>query len=346
MIETVIARILLGESLSIQRVRSLIARIAASDLPVLVQGETGTGKELVAQALHVASGRSGAFVALNVCAIAESIFEDALFGHVRGAFTGAVADSIGYLAEANRGTVFLDEISALPMAAQAKLLRALETKQFRPVGARRDQQSDFRIVAATNLPLDDLIDSGEFRRDLARRLRAVTIAVPPLGERLSDVPILVQHFVASVASEPGDGATVDADAMRLLQDQPWPDNVRELRQVVECALALGSNKSRLERRAVASALELVCAPQGKVRTSEDVERTSLVQTLEQCGWRIADAAAHLGVHRSTLFRRMRRLDITVPHASKAVDQSPGQLVSGDFAAPVASVDDSALRTHG
>jgi two-component system, NtrC family, response regulator AtoC len=332
MIETVIARILLGESLSIQRVRSLIARIATSDLPVLVQGETGTGKELVAQALHIASGRPGAFVALNACAIAETVFEDALFGHVRGAFTGAVADNIGYLAEADRGTVFLDEISALPAPAQAKLLRALETKQFRPLGARCDRASDFRIVAATNVPLDDLIATGDFRRDLARRLRAVTIAMPPLADRLSDVPILVQHFVASVVMRAGAAASIDADAMQLLQSHSWPDNVRELRQVVECALALGPDRSRLDRRAVGAALELVCCnpPRGRARDNE--ERSRLIQTLEMCGWRIGDAAAQLGVHRTTLFRRMRRLEITVPHARRSIHAPLGLSVAEPYRA--------------
>src|SRR5919106_5556708 len=147
-LETAISKLLIGESLAMRTLRGDILAIAESHLPVLIQGETGTGKELVAEALHLASARSGRFVPFNVCAISESMFEDALFGHVRGAFTGAVSDSIGYLMEADRGTVFLDEIGSLPLSAQTKLLRAVETQQFRPVGARSDRRSDFRVVTA------------------------------------------------------------------------------------------------------------------------------------------------------------------------------------------------------
>src|SRR3954470_19051267 len=185
---------IVGDSSAIQQLRALIATVAPTRLPVLVEGPTGSGKELVAAALHQASGRRGRLVAFNVCAIGDALFEDALFGHVRGAFTGAANDSAGFLREADAGTVFLDEISGLPWALQAKLLRAVETGEFRPVGAARDARSDFRVVAATNEHLDDLVECGRFRADLKHRIGGVVISVPTLAERVDDIPDLTRYF--------------------------------------------------------------------------------------------------------------------------------------------------------
>src|SRR5688572_10225021 len=161
--ERALSDFLVGDSPPMRRLRAQITRIACTDLPVLIQGESGTGKELVAQALHLTSSRAGPFVAFNICAIPEALFESALFGHVRGAFKGATADSVGYLAEADRGTLFLDEIGSLASVAQAKLLRAIETRSFRPVGARHDRSSSFRVTAATNVSIDLLMSGGGFR---------------------------------------------------------------------------------------------------------------------------------------------------------------------------------------
>src|SRR6185436_15443756 len=189
---------LLGESPVMCRVRALIAMVAPTRLPVLVHGATGTGKEIVAAAIHAESGRRGAFVAFNVCAIGDSMFEDALFGHVRGAYTGAVQDAQGFLREANSGTAFFDEISGLALPLQAKLLRAIELGVFRPIGARHDATSDFRVVAATNEHIHDLVANGRFRADLAHRLGGVVIDLPPLAERVEDIGLLARHFVRGV----------------------------------------------------------------------------------------------------------------------------------------------------
>ena len=207
-------------------------KIAPLSLPVLLQGPTGSGKELVARALHAGSGRSGRFVAFNVCAIAETMFEDALFGHVRGAFSGAVMDAPGYLREADRGSLFLDEIGALSLAAQPKLLRAIELKEFRPVGARDDRRSDFRVIAATNERISRLVELDRFRVDLAHRLSAVIIDVPSLSQRVDDIPLLVEHFACSVRPALA-VSPFSVAAVQRLQSQEWSGNVRELRAVVE-----------------------------------------------------------------------------------------------------------------
>src|SRR5688572_4167741 len=232
----VVGSLLLGDSRAIQRLRSLIARLATSNAPVLIQGPTGSGKELVAEALHLCSGRPGPFVPFNVCAISDGTFESQLFGHVRGAFTGAVQDTRGYLAEADRGTVFFDEICSLTLNAQAKLLRAIETRSFRPVGGRHDRTSDFRLVAGSNEDLAALVGEGRFRLDLYHRLRALLVRVPPLVDHLEDVPLLARHF-ARCAADGGTTQLTDA-AIACLMEHRWPGNVRELRNVVEFAIAL------------------------------------------------------------------------------------------------------------
>jgi sigma-54 dependent transcriptional regulator, flagellar regulatory protein len=311
-----IARLIIGESAAIRRVRALIARVAPTGIPVLIQGPTGSGKELVAQALHLASGRSGPFVAFNVCAIADSMFEDAVFGHVRGAFTGATSDARGYLAEAHRGTVFLDEISGLPLQAQVKLLRAIETRMFRPVGAREDQRSDFRLVAAANETLDRLVDEGRFRSDLGFRLSGVIIEVPPLRERVEDIPVLVRHFTERMAprSHP---VLFTVDAMDALRSHDWPGNVRELRHVIESAATLCGGDV-LGREDVASVIRRRRAQPEVIEDS--FSRRRLIEVLEQCGWDANEAARRLGVHRVTVYRRMRRLGISRPDGLRAADR--------------------------
>lgn len=232
---------LVGSSAPMQQLRALILRASQSRLPVLIQGATGVGKELVATALHLSSSRTGLFIAFNVCAIAESIFEDTLFGHVRGAFTGALRDSAGYMAEANGGTLFLDEINGLPLASQAKLLRAVETGVFRPVGAQRDRSSDFRLIAATNGDLGAAATAGVFRQDLLYRLSGLAIHVPSLAERLEDIPELVQHFLGTQSEYPG--LSLPTEAIRCLQRHSWPGNVRELKHVVDrLAVICGSGR--------------------------------------------------------------------------------------------------------
>jgi DNA-binding NtrC family response regulator len=293
---------IIGESEAMRRLRGLVQRVAPLSLPVLIEGPTGSGKELVARALHTLSGRRGRFVAVNVCAIPDTMFEATLFGHVRGAFTGAVRDSDGYLTEADRGTLFLDEIGALSPAAQGKLLRAVETHDFRPVGARRDRSSDFRVVAATNEPLHALVASGRFRADLAHRLNAVAVAVPALVERIDDLPALAAHFAA--LASPGATIAIPYEALVRLQEHDWPGNVRELKHVVDRAVAFAAGGA-----VDAFELELGTSSAAGERLAE---RDELLALLAVCGWDTEAAARRLGVHRATIYRRMERLEIVRP----------------------------------
>ena len=301
--------LMIGESAPMRRLRALVATVAPTRLPVLIEGETGTGKELVATMLHRLSGRSAPFVAFNVCALGDSMFEDALFGHARGSYTGAVSDAPGFLREAHGGTLFLDEISGLPLALQAKLLRAIETGVFRPIGASRDSESDFRTVAATNERLDDLVADGRFRADLGHRLRGVVLRVPSLRERADDIPMLVDHFVRH--ERPNEVVVVMREALEMLQQRSWPGNIRELKQVVGAAAVFG--RDVVDTDALALALAHRAQPRESTAGGEILAaRHDLVSVLEQVDWDTRLAAQKLGVHRATIYRKMKRLGITVP----------------------------------
>jgi two-component system, NtrC family, response regulator HydG len=309
--------LLVGDSMEMRRLRTSIIRAARSDLPVLIIGPTGVGKELVAEAVHRISGRPGDLVAINVCAIGESMFESALFGHVRGAFTGAVTDVTGLLAEADKGTLFLDEIGSLPAREQAKLLRVLETRTYRPVGASRDRQSQFRLVAATNEDLDDAVSAARFRDDLRHRLGRLLLRVPTLIARREDIPLLVGHFVQLY--EDVAPVSIDREAMAALMTYDWPGNVRELRSVVS-ALVTFSEEGRVRRTDVLAILGDVSSrsmlpPETSVPDSARA-RTALQTILEECGYDTTVAAVRLGVHRGTVYRRMRALRLSVPTGAR------------------------------
>lgn len=300
---------LIGESMPMQRLRALVEAVAPTRVPVLIEGATGSGKELVAAMLHQRSARTGSFVAFNVCALGDTMFEDSLFGHVRGAYTGAAGESLGFLREANGGTVFLDEISGLALAAQAKLLRAIETGVFRPIGSSRDAQSDFRTIAATNERLEDAVNAGRFRADLAHRLSGMILRVPSLAERAEDIPALVEHFVAR--SRAGKPTTVARAVIQQLQERTWPGNVRELKQVVEASLIFA--RDVLDVDALAVVLEQRGrAPAAGHDQGRVAARQQMVRLLMSSGWDTEVAAEKLGVHRTTVYRRMRRLGIPVP----------------------------------
>lgn len=305
---------IIGESPAIQSLRTIIARIAPLDIPVLIQGPTGAGKELVAHAIHAMSGRVGRFVAVNVCAIPEAMFEATLFGHVRGAFTGATADSRGYFEEADGGSIFLDEIGSLALPLQAKLLRVIETGDYRPIGARADRHSSFRMIAATNEPLDVLVASGRCRRDLAHRLSGFIIDVPPLNRRAEDIPLLAEYFLRALTD--GRKLKFTASALRTLQEYDWPGNVRELRRVIERMVAVADG-SLLRRHDVLMALRLG-GREDNAWGADSLDRRRLIKILDQCGWDTARAAARLGVHRATVYRRMQRLGISSGAANRAV----------------------------
>jgi DNA-binding NtrC family response regulator len=296
-----IASLLLGESPAIRRIRDLIARIGPTNLPVLIQGPTGCGKELVALAVHLASGRRGEFVPFNVCAIADSMFEDALFGHLRGAFTGATHDVRGLLAQADRGTCFFDEISGLSTGLQAKLLRAIETRRFRPVGSRSDTGSDFRVVAASNEDVASLVQQGLFRDDLLHRFGKVVIRVPPLVARTEDIPLLTSRFLRECSELP---RQISAAAVQRLQAYHWPGNVRELRSVVETAAHL-SERETLGVEDVLPLLQQSGEREMRRPRSDFVLRRTLA-AVEEAEGNVYAAASILGVNPTTVYRRLRR----------------------------------------
>jgi DNA-binding NtrC family response regulator len=293
----VIEGLLLGDSLEIRRLRALIERVAPTNLPVLIEGPTGSGKELVARATHLASGRKGSFVPFNVCAIPDTMFEDALFGHVRGGFTGAVQDTQGYLTQADHGTAFFDEVGGLPLSAQVKLLRAIETREYRPVGARRDVRSDFRVVAATNESLESLQDGGAFREDLRHRFGKLVLRVPSLTERRQDVPRLAQHFLNECCEM---AMQIAPRALATLVEYSWPGNVRELRTVIETAAIL-CDHSTIN---AADLLPLLQGPRQQVRLDFVLQRT--LDVLAQVNGDVSAAAGILGVNKTTIYRRLRR----------------------------------------
>ena len=305
-----LARILIGESLLMRRVRSDILRLAPARLPVFVHGPTGSGKELVARALHQASGRPGAFVGINACALGDTLFEDALFGHRRGGFTGADSDTSGFLVEADRGTILLDEITGVPYGLQAKLLRAIELKEFRPIGAKRDHRSDFRVVSASNEDLTALVHEGRFRRDLAERLCGVTIRLPGLRERSEDIPLISAAILRELTE---DDVVLSDRALLALREHRWPGNVRELRHVIERAFVFADG-SQIEARDVVHAIE-----RGQISHScalSTSETRCLLEALELAEHRVDVAAAILGVNRATVYRRMRRLGV-LPNAARS-----------------------------
>jgi transcriptional regulator with PAS, ATPase and Fis domain len=300
-------RAIVGNSAPMQRLRALIEAAAPTKLSVLIEGPTGAGKELVAAALHELSGREGNLVAFNVTAIGDSMFEDALFGHVRGAFTGAVSDSAGFLREANRGTAFFDEISGLPAMLQVKLLRAIETGRFRPVGARCDASSDFRIVAATNECPEALLESRTFRLDLMHRVAAVRIAVPGLQQRLEDVPSLVMSFLRGTGRPSLD---VTPAAMRAFQERPWPGNVRELKHVVHWAATLATDA--IDEHVLRRISEFDERPSLVSVDAGGQERLRIRDALERHSWDTERAASELGVNRATLYRWIRKFQLSGP----------------------------------
>jgi two-component system nitrogen regulation response regulator NtrX len=306
------APLLVGDSVAMQRLRALIAAVAPTRLPILIEGATGSGKELVAALLHEQSRRDGAYVAFNVCALGETMFEDALFGHAKGAYTGAMSETLGFLREANGGTVFLDEISGLPLPLQAKLLRAIETGVVRPIGSSRDAHTDCRTIAATNERLDDLVARGQFRADLAHRLRGMVLRVPSLAERVEDIPALAEYFVER--ARPQQRPAISDAALRRLQERAWPGNVRELKQVVESALVF--SRDALDVDALDTVLAQRVGETGRW-SAEMLERQRLLSLLVGSDWDTERAAADLGVHRTTIYRRMRRLGISLRTMSGA-----------------------------
>jgi two-component system nitrogen regulation response regulator NtrX len=311
---------LVGESFAMVKLREQVAMAAPTNGRVLIFGENGTGKELVARNIHAMSRRRSApFVEVNCAAIPEELIESELFGHVRGAFTGAVADRRGKFELAHGGTIFLDEIGDMSLKTQAKVLRALQEQVMEPVGGSTRIRVDARVVAATNKDLPAEIRSGRFREDLYFRLNVVPIFVPPLRERIEDVPLLADHFMAMLAREYGRRPkTLDADAIDALQRYPWPGNVRELRNLVERLMIMvpgdrvtSRDVSFLDQGHVgAPPIDMKPAAIGPLHHARDeFERQYILRALAAQNGNISRTAEMLGVERSNLYRKMRAFGI-------------------------------------
>jgi DNA-binding NtrC family response regulator len=299
----------------VRRLLDEVALAGPSGARVLVQGEHGTGKELVARALHESSPRKDhPFVAVNCAAIPEELLESELFGHERGAFTGATQARRGRFEEAHAGTLFLDEVGDLSARAQTKLLRVLQEGEFQRVGGNRTIRVDVRVIAATNRNLIDRARSDGFREDLYFRLAVVPITTPPLRERMEDLPLLVEHFASAIAEETGSGRkSFTPDALRLLARHSFPGNVRELRNLVERLLIMSPSASigPDQVRAVLPREEpaLASDPGASQRLSDlvqEFERAQIQAALDACGGNVTQAAARLGLERSHLYKKMRK----------------------------------------
>jgi transcriptional regulator with PAS, ATPase and Fis domain len=293
-----------------REVMRIVDRAAPTQANVLIRGDNGTGKELIAQALHRGSARADkVLVAVDLGAVAESLFESELFGHVKGAFTGAHRDRAGRFQAAHGGTLFLDEIGNLSLELQSRLLRALETREVTPVGSDRAVEVDVRLIAATNQPLEKLVEEGRFRTDLLYRINTIEIQLPPLRERLEDVPALVDHFVELHARKyrvpvkhPTD------DALNSLSKHHWPGNVRELSHAVERALILCDSE---DLQAADFMLTTRAAATGSPSSLnlEAGERHLIEAALERCEGNISHAAEALGITRAALYRRMEKFSL-------------------------------------
>jgi DNA-binding NtrC family response regulator len=312
---------LIGSGPGMRQVFEQMQKVAETDLTVLIRGESGTGKELVAQGIHDLSARARrAFVAVNCAAISRDLVESELFGHEKGAFTGANARRVGRFEAANAGTIFLDEIGDMPLETQAKVLRVLQERTFERVGGEKTISADVRVVAATHRDLEAEVDRGRYRSDLYYRLRVVEIVVPPLRERVSDIPLLVGRFTEQLAARLGrEKMPIAATAMARLARHPWPGNVRELRNVVEQAAVLASGARieegdlRLEEPRPGGAppapVRAGSFAEAKRAAIDDFERTFLVRALERHGGNISRTAEAIGMVRQSLQAKIRELGL-------------------------------------
>ena len=307
-------REMIGGSEEIHAVFDLVGRVATTSSTVLLYGESGTGKELVARAIHARSARADKrFVTINCGAMPETLLESELFGHVKGSFTGAVRDKRGLFVVAEGGTFLLDEVSETSTATQVKLLRVLQEREVVPVGGTKPVNVDVRVIAATNADLDKMMAEGKFRKDLYYRLNVIPITIPPLRERRSDIPLLVNHFLERLT---GGDKTVSEGAMEILLSYDWPGNVRELENIMERAVILSDGSDvtvddlnvsifpeRMRKKA------RVASPGGlgiSGLTLDEVEQRYLLQTLEETDWKKKSAAEILGINPSTLYRKLQR----------------------------------------
>ncbi len=309
---------LIGASQKFGAVLDHVHIVAAADCTVLIQGETGTGKELIARAIHAASARRHhRFVAINCSAIPAALLESEMFGYERGAFTGAVAPRMGRFQVADRGTLLLDEIGDLPIELQPKLLRAIQEQEFERLGSSQTTRIDARIISATNQNLEEMSEERRFRMDLYYRLNVYPIMLPPLRERKDDIPVLVRHFVHAYACRHGKSITRIPDGvMAALVRHNWPGNIRELQNFIERSVIMTSGG---ELRAPVAELTDRRPPIPGVSTLADAEREHIISTLRETNWVVGGrdgAAVRLGVLRTTLIAKMRKLEISRDTAAR------------------------------
>ena len=320
---------IIGNSAALESALGQVEQVASTNSTVLIEGETGTGKELIAQAIHSSSERYGrAFIKLNCAAIPLDLLESELFGHEKGAFTGAIAQKIGRFEMADKGTLFLDEVGDIPPVLQPKLLRVLQEQEFERLGSGRTHKVDVRLVAATNRNLGKMVARGQFRGDLYYRLNVFPISVPALRERREDIPALVSHFVKIFSHRMKKQVdSIPPETMSAFQWHSWPGNIRELQNLVERAVILSQDgvlhNPLHHRRTGPLVLSLQRTPIfPSPGTREDSDRALIVETLEGVGWVVGGprgAAAKLGLKRTTLMARMRRLGISRPIDQEGID---------------------------
>lgn len=318
---------IIGNSAALESVLEQVERVAPTDSTVLIQGETGTGKELIARAIHNISSRCGRpYVKLNCAAIPFDLLESELFGHEKGAFTGAIAQKVGRFELADKGTLFLDEVGDIPLGLQPKLLRVLQEQEFERLGSPRTHQVDVRLVAATNRDLADMVKRNEFRSDLYYRLNVFPVLLPPLRARRADIPVLVAHFVEIFSRRMCKQIEhISPETMSALSSYQWPGNIRELQNLIERSVILTSGNvlqpplAGLKGAAEDKSLGAI--------TLKDAERDHILKTLEHTRWVVAGpngAAARLGIKRSTLYFRMQKLGISRPTANFDTAQQTSQ----------------------
>jgi len=302
---------LIGESVEMKKIFSLINTVAQTDTTVMIRGESGTGKELVAKAIHINSKRKYfPIVTVNCGALAESLLESELFGHEKGAFTGAHYKRKGKFEMANGGTIFLDEIGTVSPKMQVELLRVIESKQFTRVGGNEVIKSDFRVIAATNEPLEDLVKEGKFREDLYYRLNVFTIFIPPLRERIDDIPVLAHYFLEKFTTAMNKKISgISNEAMEVMLKYNWPGNVRELENVIEFALVRTNSNEQIQLNKLPSNLIEKNNNPNIQPFSNSKERTEMLMLLEKYQWNRSKVSEVLGIGRTTLWRKLKKLNL-------------------------------------